>query len=309
MSTCASPWLKKKKAPAWPEQKNFLLVNMCVHEADSIKMSAIGEWQCADDWWLTNAKSRPRFCSMMSNIDSVSVGSYANARALQRDLRLKLQAKITPNNKKKKCFPSPGKKSFWKILKGAAPGRGVRFEQAPTGRRARRTLLQLWWELGAKSFSSAATFCLGLCFVFAAAGPVQGSNALVPLSTEFIFRQKQQAVLHSEMPSTPALLHAPLPTPYIQAKLLGVCKLLPRAKLVAEPDKLASAGKWWISEHSDGTKESGIPPCSLSQAPWLSLWVKPTFSGRYWGIVLDCLNASGSEEYPQREVKLYWQAL
>lgn len=282
---------------------------MCVHEADSIKMSAIGEWQCADDWWLTNAKSRPRFCSMMSNIDSVSVGSYANARALQRDLRLKLQAKITPNNNKKKMLPLSWQEIFLENLEGSCSRKGVRFEQAPTGRRARRTLLQLWWEPGAKSFSSAATFCLGLCFIFAAAGPVQGSNALVPLSTEFIFRQKQQAVSHSEMPSTPALLHAPLPTPYIQAKLLGVCKLLPRAKLVAEPDKLASAGKWWFSEHSDGTKESGIPPCSLSQAPWLSLWLKPTFLGWYWGTVPDYLSASGSEEYSQREVKLYWQAL
>lgn len=122
--------VKKKKAPAWPEQKNLLLVNMCVHEADSIKMSAIGEWQCADDWWLTNAKSRLRFCSMMSNIDSVSVGSYANARALQRDLRLKLQAK-NPLIIKKKCFPSPGKKSFWKILKGAAAGRGCILNRSP----------------------------------------------------------------------------------------------------------------------------------------------------------------------------------
>lgn len=51
----------------------------------------------------------------------------------------------------------------------------------------------------------------------------------------------------------------------------------PQSKTVANPDKLASAGKWCISEHSGGTKESGIPPGSLSQAPWLFLWLKPTF--------------------------------
>lgn len=172
---------------------------MCVHEADSIKMSAIGEWQCADDWWLANAKSRLRFCSMMSNIDSVSVGSYANARALQRDLRLKLQAK-KPLIIKKKMLPFSWQEIFLENLEGSCCRKGVHFQQVPTGRRARRTLLQLWWELGAKSFSSAASFCLGLCFTFAAAGPVQGSNPLGPFSTKFVFQQKQQAMLHNEMP-------------------------------------------------------------------------------------------------------------
>lgn len=247
---------------------------MCVHEAGSIKMSAIGEWQCADDWWLTNAKSRLRFCSMMSNIDSVSVGSYANARALQWGLRLKLPAKKTPNNNNKKMLPLSWQEIFLENFEGNCSRKGVNSEHVPKGRRACRTLLQLWWELGAKSFSAATFFGAVLHLCSSCSSPRQQPTSAT--FHRFIFLTEAAGPCYT----TPALLHAPLSTVHTQAKLLWVCKLLLRAKVVANPDKPASAGKWCIP---GGTMEPGIPPCSLSQALWLFLWLKPTFPGWHWG--------------------------
>lgn len=93
-----------------------------------------------------------------------------------------IASKKTPNNKRN--FPSPGEKSFEKILKGAAPGRGWILNMS---QKAEELVGPSLWELVAKSFYSAATFSLGLCFIFAAAGPVQGNNSLVLLSTNLFF--------------------------------------------------------------------------------------------------------------------------
>lgn len=269
---------------------------MCVHEAGSIKMSAIGEWQCADDWWLTNAKSRLRFCSMMSNIDSVSVGSYANARALQWGLRLKLPAKKTPNNNNKKILPLSWQEIFLENFEGNCSRKGVNSEHVPKGRRACRTLLQLWWELGAKSFSAATFFGAVLHLCSSCSSPRQQPTSAT--FHRFIFLTEAAGPCYT----TPALLHSPLPTVHTQAKLLWVCKLLLRAKVVANPDKPASAGKWW--DHGAWNPTLLFVPGSVTfsltetHLPRMAL-----------GMDSDYLSASGSEKYPQREVKLYWQAL
>ena len=100
------------------------------------------------------------------------------------------------------------------------------------------------------------------------------------------------------MPSIPALLNALLPTICIQAKLLRVCKLLPVGKLVAKTSKLASAGKWYVSEWGDGTKEPGGPVLLFVPGFVEASWLKTTFLGWCRGTLLDYLSASGSEEYP-----------
>lgn len=134
-------------------------------------------------------------------------------------------SKKPPNNNNKKKLPLSWQEIFSENFEGSCSRTRVNFENVPKGTRACRTLLQLWWELGSKSFFSAATFCLGLCFIFAAAGPVQGSNPLVLLSQIYSFNRSSRPCY-----TTPALLHASLPTVYTQAKLLRDCKLLPRAK-------------------------------------------------------------------------------
>lgn len=78
----------------------------------------------------------------------------------------------------------------------------MNFEHVPKGRRACRTFLQLWWELGAKSLLLQP--CLGLCFLFAAAGPVQCNNSLVLLSINLVFNRSSRLCY-----TPPALLHTP----------------------------------------------------------------------------------------------------
>lgn len=197
----------------------------------------------------------------------------------------------------KKMLPLSWQEIFLENFEGNCSRKGVNSEHVPKGRRICRTLLQLWWELGAKSFS-AATFSgavLHLCS--SCSSPRQQPTSAT--FHRFIFLT--EAAGHVTQPQ---LFSTPLSPQFT-----------PRQSSY-ESASFSQEQQWWQTQtnwhrlENSWWDQGAWNPTLLFVPGSVTFSLTETHLPRMaLGAVSDYLIASGSEKYSQREVKLYWQAL